>query len=127
MTKSEIVNAIQNIINSVENEDLIEVNGTDIGHGYKVVFDAIVGAKSLALAEELGEDAFDDFDIRQMEKSLERADDQLDTILKEVKRFATTNPSVGEWTRGGKHVRGDFGLELPFVYEVISDGVIKVA
>ena len=128
MTKANIINAIQGIINSVENEDLIEVNGTDIGHGFKVIFDAIVGEKELALAEELGEDAFDDFDIKQMEKHIERTDDQLDTILKEVRKFAASKPGVGRWTRGGKRVRcTDYDEANPFVYEVIAEGIIKVA
>lgn len=128
MTKSEIISAINNMINSVENEDLIEVNNSSVGNGFVVVFDAIIDKDHIAIAEELGEDSYDEFDLHQMEEVLERTDDQLDTILKEVRKFAASKPEVGRWTRGGKRVRcTDYDEANPFVYEVTAPGVIKVA
>ena len=128
MIKENIISAITGIINSVENENLIEVDNMEIGYGYKVVFDAIVGEKELELAKELGDEAFDEFDIKIMTEALDRTDAQLDTILKEVRAFAKTKPEVGKWIKGGKITRcTDYDLDRPFRYEVIEDGVIKVA
>lgn len=120
-----MLNKINTLLNSVENENLIAINNSALVNGYVIRFNAIIGKEHV---ENAAEDLYDNFDLEQMTKDLEDQDDQSEVIIKAAKKFAATNPTVGRWTRCGRIIKAtDYDLAERFVLEVIEPGVIRVA
>lgn len=120
-----MLNKINALRNSVENENLVAINGISLVNGYSLVFNGIITEQIVENAKE--EDFYDDFDIKWLEKDLVDQEENSDEIIRAAKKFAANNPHEGEWTKCGRQVKGDFDSSGRFTLEVIEGKVIKVA
>ena len=128
MTKEMLINEINAIMNLPENDDILTFHCEKIGvKNFRVEFANAITGDNLDFIDENGDNAYDRFDLQQMRKNVELISDQLDVIMREVKLFAKTNPSVGQWIKGGIPCKCDFGRAYPFRYEVTrQDRIITV-
>ena len=127
MTKEAILKEVYAIMNSNENDIVLNFESERIaGTNYRVFFNSVVNGDTLDYVDEVGDDAYDSFDLKQIKEQVALYADQIETIMNDVTKFAKTNPTVGRWTKGGKLVKMDFEYAFPFRYEVTDRNIITV-